>query len=274
MGLLELFVLALVQGITEFLPISSSGHLILIPELTGWADQGVMMDVAVHVGTLFAVLTYFWRDTKGLTLAMFGTLGIAPAKRAVEGTLYSKLFLVLVLATIPVVIAGLIFVKLDLVDMLRNAEVIATTSIVFGLLLYVMDKRGTQTKEVSEINFKTGMKIGLAQILALIPGTSRSGITMTAALGLGFKRTDAARFSMLLAIPTILAAGVLAVKDALELGDMAQINDMLIGAVLSFLSAILAIHFLMRWLQTANMTIFVIYRVLLGFGLFGWVYMG
>lgn len=274
MGLLELFVLALVQGITEFLPISSSGHLILIPELTGWADQGVMMDVAVHMGTLAAVLLYFWRDTKGLTLALFGTLGIAPAKRAVEGTLYSKLFLVLVLATIPVVIVGLIFVKFGIVDMLRNPQVIATTSIVFGLLLYVMDKRSTQVHEVESINFKTGLIIGASQILALIPGTSRSGITMTAALGLGFKRTDAARFSMLLSIPTILAAGALAVKEAIELGDMAQMNDMLIGAVLSFLSAIFAIHFLMRWLQTANMTIFVIYRVLLGLGLFAWIYLG
>lgn len=269
MTIVQLLVLALVQGITEFLPISSSGHLVLVPVLTGWPDQGLLMDVAVHVGTLAAVLIYFWRDTKGLALAGFGSIGIAPARRAVEGTIYLKLFWALVIGTIPMVIVGGIMVATNANDALRSAEVIATTSIVFGILLYVADKRGTTQKTTEDMAIKPALLIGCAQVLALIPGSSRAGVTMTAARMLGFSRTESARFSMLLSIPAIIASGAATGIKAMEEADASALGDALIGAGLSCAAALIAIHFLMQWLTKANMTIFVVYRVLLGIALFG-----
>ncbi|SDD32989.1 undecaprenyl-diphosphate phosphatase [Kordiimonas lacus] len=268
MTALHLFVLAIVQGITEFLPISSSGHLILVPALTGWPDQGLAMDGAVHVGTLVAVLLYFREDTKGLFLAALGAVGIAPARRAVADTIYAKLFWALVIATIPAVIFGFTVKVSGLADLMRGAAVIATTSIVFGLLLWVADKKGATEKALDRMAVKPALIIGFAQVLSLIPGTSRAGITMTAARYLGFGRQEAARFSMLLSIPTIIGAGVLLGKDVAESGDPVIWIDAAIGAGLSCLAALAAIHFLMKWLERANMTIFVVYRVLLGIGLF------
>ena len=273
MTLLNLFFVAIVQGITEFLPISSSGHLILIPFLTEWPDQGLLIDVAVHIGTLGAVLMYFWRDTVGLFLAMFGSLGVSSFKERIEGTIYIQLFWTLVLATIPVVIAGLSLVFFDIIDILRSPEVIGWTSIIFGLLLYWVDQKTPEILNLEKITLKRGLFIGLAQILSLIPGTSRAGITMTAARGLGFSRVVAARFSMLLAIPTIIAAGFLTTLKLLEAGlEEGQLLDIFYAASLSFIAALLAIHFLMKWLTHASMTVFVIYRVILGLGLLMWVY--
>jgi len=283
---LHLFVLAIVQGITEFLPISSSGHLILVPVLTGWPDQGLMMDVSVHMGTLAAVLLYFRDDTKGLFLAALGAAGVAPARRAVADTIYGKLFWTLVLATIPVVVIGLFLKKMpemsesllgvqyDFLATLRNGKVIATTSIVFGVLLWVADKKGATEKALDRMAVKPALIIGFAQVLSLIPGTSRAGITMTAARYLGFSRQEAARFSMLLSIPTIIGAGVLLGKDVAESGDPVIWADAAISAGLSCLAALAAIHFLMKWLERASMTIFVVYRVLLGVGLFALIGMG
>lgn len=269
MTALQLFILALVQGITEFLPISSSGHLILIPALTGWADQGAMMDVAVHVGTLTAVLLYFRQDTKGLTLAGLGSIGIAPARRAVEGTLYMKLFWGLIIGTIPMVIVGGLMVATGVNDMLRTAEVIAFTSIFFGILLYIADKKGATEKTMERMAIKPALMIGVAQVFALIPGTSRAGVTMTMARYLGFTRQEAARFSMLLSIPAIIASGAATALDAFEETSSQQWIDAGIAAGLACLTALAAIHFLMKWLERANMTIFVVYRVLLGIILFG-----
>ncbi|TNE63463.1 MAG: undecaprenyl-diphosphate phosphatase [Alphaproteobacteria bacterium] len=274
MSALHLFVLAIVQGITEFLPISSSGHLILVPILTGWPDQGLFMDVSVHVGTLAAVLLYFREDTKGLTLAGLGAIGIAPARRAVEGTLYGKLFWALIIATIPVVILGGVLTVTGIEEAMRTASVIAGTSIVFGLLLYVADRMGTTEKLLDRMAVKPALIIGLAQVLALIPGTSRAGITMTAARYLGFNRQEAARFSMLLSIPTILAAGVLGGLELAQNADAFVWRQAFFGALLSCLAALAAIHFLMRWLAHASMTIFVVYRVALGLALFGLIYTG
>ncbi len=269
MTALQLFILALVQGITEFLPISSSGHLILIPALTGWADQGAMMDVAVHVGTLTAVLLYFRQDTKGLTLAGLGSIGIAPARHAVEDTLYMKLFWGLIIGTIPMVIVGGLMVATGVNDMLRTAEVIAFTSIFFGILLYIADKKGATEKTMERMAIKPALMIGVAQVFALIPGTSRAGVTMTMARYLGFTRQEAARFSMLLSIPAIIASGAATALDAFEETSSQQWIDAGIAAGLACLTALAAIHFLMKWLERANMTIFVVYRVLLGLILFG-----
>ena len=274
MTALHLFVLAIVQGITEFLPISSSGHLVLVPVLTGWPDQGLVMDVSVHVGTLFAVLLYFREDTKGLILAGLGAVGIEPARRAVADTLYSKLFWALIIASIPTIMAGFLFKVSGLSDILRGAAVIATTSILFGLLLYWADRKGLVDKTLERMAVKPALIIGLMQVLALIPGTSRAGITMTAARWLGFNRQEAARFSMLMSIPVILGAGVLLGKDIAESTNPIAWINAAIGAGLSCLAALAAIHFLMKWLERASMTVFVAYRVALGLMLFGLIAMG
>lgn len=277
MSLLHIIVIALVQGITEFLPISSSGHLILVPSLTGWPDQGLAIDVAVHIGTLFAVLLYFWQDTKGLFFAACGSVGIAPARRAIEGTIYQKLFWALIIGTIPIVVfyGALMVTQTSEVfsETLRTMEVIGWTSIIFGLLLYVIDRSAPVTKALDRMTHKPALMIGIAQILALIPGTSRAGITMTAGRWLGFSRTEAAKFSMLLSIPTIMVGGAKGVKDIMQANSVALTNDALIAGSLSCLFALIAIHFLMKWLTHASMTIFVVYRLLLGAGLLIFVYM-
>ena len=276
MSALHIFVLALIQGITEFLPISSSGHLILLPVLTSWPDQGPLIDVSVHVGTLIAVLIYFRRDTAGLVCAAGGAVGLKGLKRSAEASGHYRLFWALVLATIPVVAVGLAFSVLGVVAHLRSPAIIASTSIIFGLLLWWADTRFSAEKDMADMKLKPALIIGLMQILSLIPGTSRSGVTITAGRMLGFNRPDAARFSMLLSIPTILGAGLLTAKDLIVQPDSAFIQTALVGVMLSCISALAAIHLFMKWLSKASMTPFVIYRVLLGVGLFaligsGWL---
>lgn len=270
MTTLQIIVLAIVQGITEFLPISSSGHLILVPELTNWSDQGVMMDVGVHVGTLFAVMIYFRADVGKLFHALVQLLLLKNDYDKSE----RQLMLAIVLATIPIIILGGIAAAFDIPDMLRTIEVIGWTSIIFGLLLYWYDTRSPIRLDISRLKYGHALTIGFAQILSLIPGTSRSGITMTAARGLGFSRTDAARFSMLLSIPTIIAAGSLQLLKLLggDAAEGASINELFWGAGLAFVSAIIAIAALMKWLQRSSMTPFVIYRVALGCVLLYMVY--
>ncbi|MFN3231387.1 MAG: undecaprenyl-diphosphate phosphatase [Alphaproteobacteria bacterium] len=254
MSLFHLILVALVQGITEFLPISSSGHLILLPKLTGMPDQGPVIDVAVHVGTLMAVLIYFRADV--LSAAKGGLAG-GDAKG-------KRLFWALVLGTIPVVIAGGILKLTGGDQAMRSIVVIGWATLGFGVVLWIADRFAPLVRSMDSIGLKDGLLIGLAQILALIPGTSRAGITITAARALGFNREDAARFSMLLAIPTIAAAGVLTTADLVSQGNIALGLDALFAALLAFAAAYLAIAFFMRWLQKATLTPFVIYRIVLG----------
>lgn len=263
MSLLQLVVLALVQGITEFLPISSSGHLILVPQMTDWEDQGLAMDIAVHVGTLGAVMLYFRSEVARLARGGAATLGLAKAPKD------RRLFLLLVLATVPVVVAGLALKTLGLDEQLRDPLVIAAASIGFGVLLYGADVACPRVKHIETLGWGHALLIGLAQVLALIPGASRAGTTMTAARALGYTRSEAARFSMLMSMPTIAAAGLLLGLDVAETGT-AITADMAIAAALAFLSALAAIHFLMRWLESASMTLFVVYRVALGVFLLWW----
>lgn len=265
MELFPLIVLALIQGITEFLPISSSGHLILVPILTGWEDQGVLMDVAVHVGTLTAVIAYFFRDC---IRAAFGGIDLVQGKQT-DG---AKLALGILIGTIPAVIVGFILHEAGIADSLRALTVIGWTTLIFGIVLYLADRFGPTHHDLSALTPISAALVGLAQCLALIPGTSRSGITITAGRALGFKRTEAARFSMLLSIPTILGAGTLAALDLLKLGEAQVTQDALLAAALSALAAFGAIALFMRWLQRSSMTPFVIYRVVLGLGLLGWAY--
>jgi len=259
-----IILLAVVQGITEFLPISSSGHLQLVPAVAGWPDQGLTIDVAVHVGSLGAVMLYLWRDL----WSMLRGLGQAFLGRVTSG---AKLLGLLILATLPVVAAGFALDRY-IPGGLRSIEVIAWATVGFGLLLYYVDQRMMAVNRLEHMNVVSALIIGMSQIVALIPGTSRSGITMTAARALGFERVDAARFSMLLSIPTIIGAGGLKGWELWQSGNVALGRDAAMSAGFAFVSALIAIALMMAWLRRASFTPFVVYRVLLGLVLLAWVY--
>jgi len=277
MTFLQLLLIAVVQGITEFLPISSSGHLILIPFLTDFPDQGPLIDVAVHVGSLLAIIVYFLKDVVTLARGGFASLGIgkAPAER--------KLFWWIVLGTIPAVAFGLA-IKLgafnaiaetwfnitvvddDLMASLRFTDLIAFNLIFYGILLGLADHFGKEVKTFEQMSWRDGLLVGMAQALAIIPGTSRSGVTMTAARALGYNRFESARFSFLLSIPAVAGAGMLIVPEIFEAGgDLAM--EALIAGVLTFLAAFATMAFLMNFLKKASMLVFVIYRVAMGVAL-------
>ncbi len=256
MPLEQIIVLAIVQGITEFLPISSSGHLILIPVLTGWPDQGLVTDVMVHVGSLFAVLVYFWRDVISIGCGVFDLVRMRWSSRA-------RLAFYIIAATIPAVLFGLVLKSFGLVEKLRGIEVVGWNAIIFGIVLFVADKVGPHVKKMEDMTFHPAMIIGLAQALALIPGTSRSGITMSAARFLGFERGEAARFSFLLGIPAIAGAGVLEFLDIRASGQGLP-PGAVTAAIFTFFSALAAIAFLMALLKRMSFTPFVLYRMFLG----------
>lgn len=267
MTFLDLVALALIQGITEFLPISSSGHLVLWPLLTGRADQGVTMDVAVHVGTLAAVCLYFRSDAWQLLA------GLADVARGRLGTEAARLFLLLALATLPAMAAGLALKLTGAVDALRALAVIGWTTLLGGLLLWLADRRGAQRRQGAEWGIGDAVIMGLMQALALVPGTSRSGITMTAARLLGFQRVGAARLSLLMAIPVTLAAGALETAELVRTGDFAPAGHLLAGAGLSFVAALAAIAVMMRMFRREwTMLPFVLYRLALGAGLLAIAY--
>lgn len=266
MTLFYLFVIAAIQGLTEFLPISSSGHLALLPLMTGAADQGVALDVAVHVGSLFAVILYFWSD---VCIAAKGTLRLATGRIDTQGAF---LALCLLIASIPVIIAGLILHVTGLQEALRSIAVIGWTMLGFGLVLYWADKTGKTTKTSANWSIKDAVTMGLAQILALIPGTSRSGITITAARRLGYGREGAARLSMLMSIPVIIASGAVLSVDVIAQADWQTAKFGMIAAVFAFGTAWLALALMMRLLHSVSFTPYVIYRVVLGIILLGVAY--
>lgn len=257
MDSVQAVLLALIQGLTEFLPISSSAHLILPAQLLGWEDQGLAFDVAVHVGTLLAIVIYFRGEVLNLSQAWLLSLTGKPVNED------SRLAWLIILATIPAGLAGVIFNQ-AIETHLRSTEVIAATTIVFALALYWSDRAGGKSFTLQRLDWKSALAIGVSQALALIPGTSRSGITMTAALFLGFSRDAAARFSFLLSIPLITAAGLLKTRELLESGSDTDWTLIALGALVAFISAYACIHLFLRFLERIGFTPFVIYRLLLG----------
>jgi undecaprenyl-diphosphatase len=264
MTFVQILVLSLVQGLAEFLPISSSGHLILVPILTGWPDQGLILDVAMHVGTLAAVLAYFWRDV----WAILADLPSLFKGRMKPG---ARLGLFIVAATIPAVIAGL-SVRHFIGDEIRNPFIVGWAMVGFAAVLYLIDKLGLTIWRLEHITLGQALFIGFAQCLAFIPGTSRSGVTMVAARFLGYERAEAAKFSMLLSIPAILAAGVKEGWELYKTGDSGLLADAAVGAGLSAVFGLIAIAFLMYWLKRSTFTPFVIYRLVAGGFLLAWLY--
>ena len=252
----QIIVLAVVQGITEFLPISSSGHLILVPKLMNWEDQGLVVDVMTHLGTLFAILIYFWRDVARI---LRGALELLKGRVTDDG----RLAIYILLATIPAIGFGIFLKTLGYTDLERNVAVVAWNTVLYGLLMLVADLVGPQNRTISNITLGSALLIGVAQALALIPGTSRSGVTITAARFLGFTRPDAARFSFLLGIPATAGAVVFTVGDAFASGQPVTI-DAVYCAGLTFLAGLAAIAFLMTLLKRVSLLPFVLYRMVLG----------
>lgn len=253
----QVFWLSVIQGFTEFLPISSSGHLALTPALFNWRDQGLAFDVAVHVGTLIAVLIYFRKDI---------VLIISDWTRSLVGgpvTIHSKLAWFIAFATVPVGIAGILFE--DIVStLLRHPLPIAGATIIFGIILGATDKFGAKQRRIESISWKDVLVIGGAQVLALIPGTSRSGITISAGLMMGLTRQAAARFSFLMAIPVIALTGIWLGKRLVNQVQPLQWSILVPATVLSAVVAILCIHYFLSYLQRFSLLPFVIYRLILG----------
>ena len=258
MPLFQLILVALIQGITEFLPVSSSGHLILLPNLTGMEDQGQAIDVAVHVGTLAAVVLYFWKDVRE---GLGGLLTLACGRMDTAG---ARLALGLIVATIPTVIFGAFLHFTGLSDALRSIAVIGWTMLGFGIVLYFADQWGKTAKTVDDWGLRDALIMGFWQMLALIPGTSRSGITITGARQLGYSREDGARVAMLMSIPTIIASGLLLGLDVATEGNAGLMRDMAIAAALAMVSALGALYLMMWLLRSVSFTPYVIYRVILG----------
>jgi undecaprenyl-diphosphatase len=252
---LQAVVLGLVQGATEFLPVSSSGHLILVPRLLGWPDQGMAFDASIHLGTVLALLIYFgpelWRITAGV-------LSGRPDDR--------RLALAVILGTIPAGIVGLLF-QHAIETKLRSTTVVAVSTIAWALVLWWADRRATRNTvgDLREVGVPRGLIVGLAQPLALIPGTSRSGITISAGLFAGLDRATAARFAFLLGVPITVAAGMLESVHLARAGMAAHELDLLaIGVGTSFVAGLAAIRFLVSYLQRRTLLVFVIYRIALG----------
>jgi undecaprenyl-diphosphatase len=258
-SLFEIIVLSIIQGITEFLPISSSAHLILPSAILGWQDQGIAFDVAVHIGTLMAVILYFRRDVGQLIVGWLQSL------RGQQST-YGTLAWMLIVATIPAGLAGLLFAGV-IETLLRSPWVIAVTTLIFGSLLWYADRTAKQQTDVMHLSWRQVVVIGVAQAVSLIPGTSRSGITMTAGLMMGLERSSAARFSFLMSIPIIVLIGLYQTSKLIKNPEVYDIPALGAGMLLSFFSALICIHLFLKIISRMGMLPFVIYRLALGLGL-------
>ena len=259
MNLFEAIVLGVVQGLTEFLPISSTAHLRVVPALLGWQDPGAAFTAVIQLGTVGAVLVYFAADLKRLTIAF--VQGIL--KRQPFGTADSRLAWFVGLGTIPIGVFGLLLKKRIETDF-RSLVVIAGALIVLGIILWVVDRTASQTRSIETLSLKDAMLIGLGQSLALIPGSSRSGTTITAGLLMGLKREDAARYSFLLSIPATTLAGLLELKHLFKEGLQTEVAPVLTSTAASFVVGLLAIWGLLKFVKQRSMVPFAVYRLALG----------
>ncbi len=261
MSLEQIIILGLIQGITEFLPISSSAHLALLPHLVGWEDQGLGNDIAAHLGTLLAVIIYFRKQIRGSLVALAGS----DASRA--ATPERRLIGLVLLATVPTAVLG--YLLHDFAGtVFRDPLIIASTTIVFGGILWLADVKGSRVRDEDTVTLKDALLIGLMQALALVPGTSRAGITMTAGLMLGLTRQAAARFSFMLAIPIIALASAYEIYKLYSLESQSNPVVFSLIALIAFASAYLTIHFFIKFLDRTGMLPYVIYRVAFGLVLF------
>ena len=243
--MIEIFILSLIQGITEFLPISSSSHLILVSEFLNFKNQSLSIDVSLHIGSFMAVVIYFYKD--------------------ISNFFYNKvLFFKIFISSIPVMIIGFFLVKSGLIEKIRNLETIAWTTIIFGILLYISDRFKLEKKIKNNFSYKSAIFIGFLQILSLIPGVSRSGIAITAARLLNFKRIVSANISFLISIPISVAVSLFGLKNLImeENGTLTKVN--LISILLSFVFSFITIKYFLNYLKRFNLNFFVVYRILLG----------
>lgn len=246
--MISIFLLSLIQGITEFLPISSSSHLILISEFINFKNQSLSIDVSLHIGSFFAVITYFYKDI----------ISIIDNK---------DIFLKVLISSLPVMLIGYLLIHTNLIEQLRSIKIIGWTTLLFGILLYISDKCKLQKNIKNDFNYKSAIIIGIFQVLSLIPGVSRSGITITASRILNFKRFDAAKISFLLSIPTLGAVSIFGLKNLTMSQDLEFSILNLISIFLSFIFSLITIKFFLRYIINFTLTIFVVYRVFLGIGL-------
>lgn len=258
---IHIFWLALIQGLTEFLPVSSSGHLILFSRFTTFGDQGQAIDIALHIGSLFAVVLYFWKTIKDMIVSLWQSKFMP--NFTLDGV---RLAYYIAIATIPAVVIGGVFSYFG-TEWTRNTKIIAWTLILYSFVLWFADTKFNTTKTLEDMNIKDALYIGFAQCLAFIPGTSRSGVTITVGRFLGFNRSEVAKFSMLLSIPSILAAGMVATYLLYTGKEFARIAMAYQAIGLSFVFSFLAIFLMMKWLRFATFLPFVIYRILLGIAL-------
>ena len=264
MDFLQILILSLVQGLTEFLPISSSAHLILAPYVFGYTDQGLAFDIAVHIGSLGAVMLYFRTEIKVISR---GLLKPNNPDFSADRHLGWNVFI----ATVPIIFVGLLFQQHVATD-LRSPFVIAITTVGFGLLLLAVDMNASRSRNEYSLNWIDALIIGLFQSFAIVPGTSRSGVTMTAGLLLGLTREAATRFSFLLSIPTILMSGAVVALEIMIADAVLHWGDLIAGVILSFISAYICIHLFLKFIEKIGMLPFVLYRLLLGVFLFWMLY--
>jgi undecaprenyl-diphosphatase len=257
MELIRAIVLGVVQGLTEFLPISSSAHLRIVPELFGWPDPGAAFTAVIQLGTMAAVILYFWSDLWKIALTWLRSL----RDRSLRGELEARMGWYLIIATVPIVIFGVAF-KDQIETGARDLRLVGTMLILFGVILYIADRSGREDRELDQLNTTDGVSIGLAQSLALIPGVSRSGATITAGLFRGFTREAAARFSFLLSVPAVVLSGVYELKDA---GSGSYgVGATVLATILAFVVGYAAIAWFLRFLVNHTVLVFVVYRVALG----------
>ena len=243
--MIEILILSLVQGVTEFLPVSSSSHLIIFSNFLNFQEQSLSIDISMHIGSFIAVITYFHKDIFNLMKN-------------------KELFIKIILSSIPTLLIAFIIVQTNLLEQIRNIKVIGWMTFIFGILLYLSDKFNVDKNIEEDFNYKSAIIIGLFQILSLIPGVSRSGITISAARILNFKRFDAAKISFLMSIPTLGAVSVFGLKNIFFSEDISFSLLNLLSIFLSFTFSLITIKYFLKFIKKFNLTLFVIYRILLG----------